>query len=192
MSREEKKQQILNAALKVFAKFGFKKTTVEDIAGELNMTKGNLYLYAKNKRDLYEQAVSWGLIEWQASSYKAALKKTGALERIVAYCSAGYDYLCRNDDLRALISNDQTIFPISPSEDRFSKINERSLDLLREMLASGIEKGEIRQIDTSSVSGILYSIYVMLIIKTYIKKDEEITGKMLEAGFDIVLNGLKP
>jgi len=50
-------EQIYETALTVFAKFGFKKTAMRDVARELGMTQGNIYLYVKNKRDLYEKAV---------------------------------------------------------------------------------------------------------------------------------------
>ena len=51
MRKKEKQEAIYEAALRVFARYGFRKTTVEDIARELGMTKGNLYLYARDKRE---------------------------------------------------------------------------------------------------------------------------------------------
>ena len=65
MNREEKLATIYEAALRVFARYGYRRTRVEDIADELGMTKGNLYLYVENKRDLYEKAVAHGLSRWQ-------------------------------------------------------------------------------------------------------------------------------
>ena len=62
---------IFAAALAVFARYGFKKSTVQDIADRLDMTKGNLYRYARNKRDLYEKTVSWALIRWQDNVRRA-------------------------------------------------------------------------------------------------------------------------
>jgi len=57
MRKKAPSNDIYNAALKIFAEFGYKKATMEDIAKELNMTKCNLYLYAENKMDLYENTV---------------------------------------------------------------------------------------------------------------------------------------
>ena len=45
MDKEKKIQEIFQTALKLFAHYGFKKTTVEDIASELGMTKSNIYFY---------------------------------------------------------------------------------------------------------------------------------------------------
>ena len=51
--REQRRQQIMNAARKVFSINGFMKTTMEDIAREAELSPGTLYLYFKNKDELY-------------------------------------------------------------------------------------------------------------------------------------------
>ena len=52
---EGKKIKILEGAAKIFAKKGFEKATMEDIANELYITKGNLYYYIKSKEDMLFQ-----------------------------------------------------------------------------------------------------------------------------------------
>ena len=49
---EKKKADILRAAADVFIEKGFERTTLEDIAAKLLMTKGSVYYYFKDKRDL--------------------------------------------------------------------------------------------------------------------------------------------
>ena len=51
--REQRRRQILKAARKVFSSNGFTKTTMEDIAREAELSPGTLYLYFKNKDELY-------------------------------------------------------------------------------------------------------------------------------------------
>jgi AcrR family transcriptional regulator len=58
VKNEERIRQIYETALNLFAKHGYRKTSVVDIANELGMVKGNLYLYALNKQDLYEKAIN--------------------------------------------------------------------------------------------------------------------------------------
>lgn len=50
-----KKEQILLSAITIVNRRGFDGTTMEEIAVELNMTKGSLYYYFKNKSDLMFQ-----------------------------------------------------------------------------------------------------------------------------------------
>lgn len=50
-----KKDQILMSAIKIVNERGYEGATMEEIAAELQMTKGSLYYYFKNKNDLLYQ-----------------------------------------------------------------------------------------------------------------------------------------
>lgn len=50
---ERRRQQIIVAARRVFSVKGFNKATMEDIAGEAELSPGTIYLYFKNKDELY-------------------------------------------------------------------------------------------------------------------------------------------
>jgi TetR/AcrR family transcriptional regulator, repressor for uid operon len=51
--RTELKKKIMQAAIEIFAKNGFDRTRMEDIAMAAGLAKGTLYLYFKNKEDLF-------------------------------------------------------------------------------------------------------------------------------------------
>ncbi|MBU0545592.1 MAG: TetR/AcrR family transcriptional regulator [Proteobacteria bacterium] len=50
---ERRRQQIIVAARRVFSSKGLNKATMEDIAGEAELSPGTIYLYFKNKDELY-------------------------------------------------------------------------------------------------------------------------------------------
>jgi AcrR family transcriptional regulator len=50
--REEKREAVLRAAAQAFSENGYYKTSLDDIAAALGITKPTLYYYAKNKEDL--------------------------------------------------------------------------------------------------------------------------------------------
>jgi AcrR family transcriptional regulator len=52
-SERRRRQQIMVAAKRVFSVKGFSKATMEDIAKEAELSPGTLYLYFKNKDELY-------------------------------------------------------------------------------------------------------------------------------------------
>jgi TetR/AcrR family fatty acid metabolism transcriptional regulator len=52
MSKNNKKELIINAAIKVFAQKGFYTANVADVAREAGVADGTIYLYFKNKDDL--------------------------------------------------------------------------------------------------------------------------------------------
>ena len=188
--KKEKQLQVYNAALQMFSKYGYRKTTLEDIGDVLGMTKGNLYLYAKNKRDLYESAIAFALKNWQQNALAAAAQEKTITGQIFTYCMQGYNYLQDNRDLHTLIINDPTIFPLSPGEDRFYEINLESMTLLKEMLKAGIEKGEFRDVNVDDIAELLYSVYVMMIIRTYVKSENKFNDDALKRGYDLILHGL--
>jgi len=55
--KNDKKKQLLEAALHVFATQGFEKASMREIAGSAGMTTGAIYYHYKNKDDLYYDAV---------------------------------------------------------------------------------------------------------------------------------------
>lgn len=57
--KKEKKNQILRAAAKRFAKHGVKKTTLDEIAADVLIGKATIYHYFPSKKNLYYDAVQW-------------------------------------------------------------------------------------------------------------------------------------
>lgn len=190
MDRQEKLHRIYDAALKVFAQYGFKRTRVEDVAAELGMTKGNLYLYVKDKRDLYEKAVSHGLLRWQGKVRDSISGIDDVEEQFLLMCKKSFMYLSRDVALRTVLINDPSIFPLSVREDRFAEINRASMDLLKSVLKRGIEEKRFREVNVTYVTELLFSIYVMFIIKTYIKSEVKSAGRMFDQAVDLILRGL--
>ena len=54
---EERKQEILNAAIEVFAKKGYEKTSISDIAQTINVAQGLCYRYFSSKEELFDAAL---------------------------------------------------------------------------------------------------------------------------------------
>lgn len=50
--REQRRARILEAAATVFARKGYQRATMKEVAAEAGIAPGTIYLYFKNKRDL--------------------------------------------------------------------------------------------------------------------------------------------
>lgn len=81
---QDRKVEILDAALKLFVKKGFNRTSIQDIADAAGITKGGLYHYLKSKEEilflLHERFISEGfsklkLIEEESLSTEEKLVK---------------------------------------------------------------------------------------------------------------------
>ena len=51
--REEREQRILDAAGELIQKWGYRKTTIEDIAKQARVAKGTIYLHWKTREELF-------------------------------------------------------------------------------------------------------------------------------------------
>src|SRR5688500_16252429 len=52
--KDARPQEILNAALRVFAKKGFAAARIDDIAAEAGIAKGTVYLYFDSKEAMFK------------------------------------------------------------------------------------------------------------------------------------------
>jgi len=70
MADIEVRSQIIDSATKYFSRYGFHKTTMDEIARNIHKAKGVLYYYFKNKEDLFNE-----VLKQELGSVKAALLK---------------------------------------------------------------------------------------------------------------------
>lgn len=190
MENSEKLNQILEVSLKVFAHYGYRKASMEEIAEKLGMTKGNLYFYCRNKLDLYEKTVAHALLRWQTRVRDAIERERDIVKKFMVLGLKSYEYLSEDEDLRTIIMKDPAIQAITPSEDRFPGIGQASYTMLKSIIRQGVDEKRFRPIDVDHVTGFLYSIYCMFIIKTYVKSEGQSAQGMYQAGIDLLLKGL--
>jgi AcrR family transcriptional regulator len=57
VNKEQVKRQIIITAGQIFSRFGFKKTTMEEVARELKMGKSSIYYYFSSKEEIFEAVV---------------------------------------------------------------------------------------------------------------------------------------
>ncbi len=191
MRKKIENEVILGAALRVFSRYGYRKATLEDIAGELNMTAASIYAYAESKRELYEQTVSFAMLRWQNRVKDAVSKEKTAAAKLAVLCSSALNYLAEDRDFCSLLENDPSIFPMFPTVDPYEEINTASVALIEDILSLGINTGEFRELDVKTVSDVLFSIYKGFIIQAYIQGESEFIAKNLPQTFDLILRGIE-
>ena len=75
MPAEDRKQMILNAAMKVFSESGYNGSSVDDIASEAGISKGAIYWHFKNKDDLFKSLLEYWTKE-QFTVFKENIKQS--------------------------------------------------------------------------------------------------------------------
>lgn len=64
-SKAARREEILDAASRIFAKLGYTEAEMEQIASRIHVAKGTLYLYFESKRELFFACVDEGLKQLQ-------------------------------------------------------------------------------------------------------------------------------
>src|SRR5690242_11290187 len=82
---EERKTQILEAAIKVFSRMGLDQARMDDIVAEAGLSKGALYWYFKSKDDIIV-AILESLFTREMSALEALLEAKGPVyERLLGF-----------------------------------------------------------------------------------------------------------
>lgn len=190
MDKNQKQNEIFHASLRLFARFGYQKTTMDDVAAEVGMTKGNVYFYVSGKRDLYEKAVSLALQEWREKVADAVAGVDDVVEKFAVMAKLSFEYLVDNKDLCAILVKDPSIFTLTPREDRFYEINLGAIQLIKDIITQGIAEDRFLPVDVDHTSELFFSIYIMFLIKRYVKSEGISAARMYEEGTKIVLRGI--
>ena len=59
VNKEEFRKKVIVSAGKIFSRYGFKKTTMDEIAKVLKMGKSSIYYYFESKEEIFEAVVRW-------------------------------------------------------------------------------------------------------------------------------------
>lgn len=190
MRKKQDNSIICAAALKVFSLYGYRKTTMEDIAGELDMTAAAIYAYADGKRELYEQTVRFAMLRWQGNVRSAAEAETTAVGKLISLSRSALLYLSRDEEFSSLLRSDPSIFPMFPAVDPYEDINGASISMLENILKFGVQNGEFRELDTTAVSKVLFSLYKGFIIQAYVQGEGDFLEANMPQTLDLVLRGI--
>lgn len=93
--RKRREERILDAAATLLVRWGYRKTTIDDVAREAGVGKGTIYLHWKDKSELFNAVI------WRAS--KQASNDT--LQRIATDPEGGRFYRLWAHGMLALLSN---------------------------------------------------------------------------------------
>ncbi|HEY2529952.1 MAG TPA: helix-turn-helix domain-containing protein [Xanthobacteraceae bacterium] len=78
---------VLDAAVSVFARFGYRKTSMDDVARAAGVSRQGLYLSFANKEELFRRALDHSLSSQLACAITALSRAEDSLEtRLIAAC----------------------------------------------------------------------------------------------------------
>ncbi|MDR1861066.1 MAG: TetR/AcrR family transcriptional regulator [Bacteroidales bacterium] len=83
--RDVNREQILNIAQDIFSKFGYKKTTLDDIANAVRKGKSSLYYYFNSKEDIFQAVIMKEVDVLRKELETVVLRNTDPVEKLRDY-----------------------------------------------------------------------------------------------------------
>lgn len=136
---------LIQAAGRAFGRKGFHRTTLDEIAAELGVTKPILYRYVRSKQEiLYEcHRLAVGMAE-DALAHAAA-QGGSALDQIAAFA---HDYIARTTTTFGTCVVLTEYYSMTPEDTERIQQRRRKVDTrLRALIADAVESGEIAPCD---------------------------------------------
>jgi AcrR family transcriptional regulator len=195
----QKREEILQAAARVFLRLGFWATKLSDVASEAGMDRASLYYYYGSKDDLFHDLSSRAVIGnidatkelAESTSLSASDKLARAIEILMVSFEASYPYmyvLVREDVSRWRAEDREQ----SPWVETVHQWSATYFNLLRRIINEGIETDEF----TSPLpSGVLAHCVIGMLNYSYtwFQPGGVLNAAEIAAGMSkVVLAGLSP
>ncbi|MFH1368951.1 MAG: TetR/AcrR family transcriptional regulator [Elusimicrobiota bacterium] len=184
---EIKKQQIIEAAIKVLNKKEYFRVPVDEVAKQAGVAKGTIYLYFKSKEEIYFSvlfALMDKLIEIIDSVRKTEISATKQLamllEKMVDFTSS------HRQIFNALRSE------VGPHKDKFhNALLKKMFEInqsMSEIVRNGILNNEFKDYPPALISGVFFSA-TTLIFHQQIEQDKTFPPIPPDMLFEILLKG---
>ena len=189
---EERRSEILQAALTCFARKGYDRTTMDDIAAELPFSKGLLYYYFKSKRELFLALLQ----DWATTSVQTwetlLSSEDDPVTRLRKSAMFATQLLTSRSDLSRVemefwgqLGREQDVAQIFDSI--FSQFRHQLTTVIRE----GIRTGQFRQVDAEALAAALVGMYDGLAIQAIVQPNAFEWAQVGETIVEVVLDGLR-
>jgi AcrR family transcriptional regulator len=152
---EFRREEILEAAHRVFAKKTFREATVDDIAAAAGVAKGTVYLYFRSKDDLYWAALHQGLDRLHANTATALDRAASARGKVRAFVETKVRYFDENGEFFRIYFAEFGNITRVPAQKHFERRYLEQVALLEQVLAAGVSDGSVRP---GGLNGVAFAI----------------------------------
>jgi AcrR family transcriptional regulator len=151
MDTQDKKKDILKAASMCFARYGYEKTTLDDIGKLVGLNKASLYYYFKNKEGIYTEVIHSEANEFLICLFEKVDKVQGCKGKILTYLTERLKYIRDAINLNQLtVDSIQKLTPFFG--EMYSKVVEKEITYLSGVLEFCMKKEEIIACEASRVA----------------------------------------
>lgn len=193
---KSKKLKIINAAQTIISRYGFGKTTMDDIAAAVEMKKSSLYYYYKNKEAIIEDVVIKEAETYLEELENELEKSEKAYDKILTFVNVNIKKFIEklnhyNLSLSVYLEIEHLL------KDMHKNLQEKEKIILEGIINEGIKNGELRKCNTAKITQAILQVLEAVkckdfCVKSTVKKSESISkiNKNFEYLLTVLLDGL--
>ena len=187
--KAEFRELIIQEARKNFARFGFRKTSVDEIAGSLRMGKSSLYYYFRTKDEMFE-----AVLHHEADLFRSEIaREVGAAD--TAQQKLGAYVITRMRVFRDLINFYQAFkdryLENVPFVEKFRKEYDlEEASFIKDILQDGVTRGEFHMNDPQTASIALVTLLKGLEFRWAESQNEEELSKHGRDLLEVLFHGI--
>ncbi len=141
LKRKNIRQNIVQKAADIFAQFGFKKATMDDIASSMGMGKSTLYYYFKSKEQVFEAVVKKEAdILSKKLDEEVLMKDINPMKKLRSYVLIRMNFLNDFVNFFAALKHDY-LSNLAFTERVREKYDKEEQQIIQGILEEGIEQG---------------------------------------------------
>jgi AcrR family transcriptional regulator len=190
MNADPTREKIIKVASRIFGRYGFQKTTMDEIARTAHKAKGSIYYYFRSKEELFMAVVNKEMDELREALLNVVEEETGATTMLRDYL------LTRMKVLSGAINYHETLKADFLETFEFldeirSEFDAFEVDLLSGILKKGINDKTFKVEDAGKTAQVIILAMKAIEIPFYLqKKIVEYENTIVEL-LDILIRGLE-
>ena len=158
----DRRRMIVEAATKSFSLFGYKATTMDQVARLANVGKGTIYTFFKNKEELFEEIIS-SLVQEMITEADAAIQPGLPIAENVHHALYRLlEFRSRHQLMIKLVQEEAEMGTLAVSE-MLQHVENEIIAYLKNKLETAVKKGSIPPMDTELTSFLLLKMYIVLV-----------------------------
>ncbi len=172
--KDERREQILSAALRVFAKRGFAATKISDIVARAGMSHGLIYHYFNSKEEIFYELLKRAMQASSESVLMMAGMPVTPLEKVrqtAKYILGGIESFEESAYYFLIVTHASVMEGAGEEGEELLKISNIPLKSMTRILKEGQDAGEIREGDPFSMAVIFFAAIQGLAIYKLAMKD---------------------
>jgi AcrR family transcriptional regulator len=187
--RHHKRMAVLQAAARLFRERGFMRTSLDDIAGELNVTKRTLYYYVSNKDEILFDCIRQALDFMRDVLHESKQGQEPAIVKIEIMMRK-YAQMLKSDFGACLVLRKNEVM----SEDNRLILQQgyKEIDLaLRTLLNEGVEDGSVTPCNLKYTAATIFGAFNW-VPNWYRNSEEHTYEEITDHLLATLLNGVRP